>query len=492
MYNNEKEVILLKKITNPLTGRKIEDLKNKKFVRLQVLDLDIKKTEQYNRIYWLCKCDCGNIVSVSKGSLYSGKSKSCGCYKKEETKKARFNDLTGKRFGKLLVVKYLGYNKNNRSTWLCRCDCGNEKEVLQNSLVTEKTKSCGCLFKEEIRKRQTKDLSNKKFSRLTAIKIVGYNKYNTAIWECVCECGNIKNYASTTLLNGSATSCGCLKKEKSRATKLSHIKIGDKFGRLTIKEMCIIDGLTYWKCLCECGQETTVYTSALTSKNTKSCGCLHKEVISGYKENLVGEKFGFLTVKKYLTSVKDKHHSSSLWECLCDCGKTKKVITYHLKSGMVKTCGCNLSRKGINNPNWKGGVSPLHIRIREAIAQWRIDSLRNGRYRCCLTGAKGSEIVVHHVNKQFNEILEEAISKLDIQKNYLTGDYSLEEMEELKKEVVQLHYKYGLGIVLHKDLHRMFHSLYGKTNTTKEQFEEFKELYKNGKLDLMTMEKDCS
>ena len=113
-----------------------------------------------------------------------------------------------------------------------------------------------------------------------------------------------------------------------------------------------------------------VYTSKLTTGTTKSCGCLHKEAINGFKEDLTGQRFGYLTVEKYVGSYKDEYHSISLWECVCDCGNKKKVITTHLKNGMVKTCGCSLSRKGSNNANWKGGLSPLHIHLREAIKQW--------------------------------------------------------------------------------------------------------------------------
>ena len=57
------------------------------------------------------------------------------------------NDLTGKRFGKLLVVALLPErNKNRQTMWLCKCDCGGEKVVCSGHLCERKgTKSCGCL-----------------------------------------------------------------------------------------------------------------------------------------------------------------------------------------------------------------------------------------------------------------------------------------------------------------------------------------------------------
>lgn len=55
----------------------------------------------------------------------------------------KFIDLTGKRFGRLTVIKYLCQSK-----WLCKCDCGNEKIVKSGNLKNGHVKSCGCLNKE--------------------------------------------------------------------------------------------------------------------------------------------------------------------------------------------------------------------------------------------------------------------------------------------------------------------------------------------------------
>jgi len=57
-------------------------------------------------------------------------------------------DLTGKKFGRLLVIKRVYPNKFKHPIWLCKCDCGNEKTVSGDNLRTGKTQSCGCLGKE--------------------------------------------------------------------------------------------------------------------------------------------------------------------------------------------------------------------------------------------------------------------------------------------------------------------------------------------------------
>lgn len=57
-------------------------------------------------------------------------------------------DLTGKRFGRLTVVRRYGTLNGRQSTWLCKCDCGNEKVVTAGHLRQGNTLSCGCLAKE--------------------------------------------------------------------------------------------------------------------------------------------------------------------------------------------------------------------------------------------------------------------------------------------------------------------------------------------------------
>lgn len=66
----------------------IIDLTNQKFSKLTVLrkDKSIK-----GKIYWLCKCECGNITSVSTALLRNGNTKSCGCLQKESVKKLNKN-----------------------------------------------------------------------------------------------------------------------------------------------------------------------------------------------------------------------------------------------------------------------------------------------------------------------------------------------------------------------------------------------------------------
>jgi hypothetical protein len=65
----------------------------------------------------------------------------------------RFNDLTGRRFGRLVVVKrYTVPIKAPNALWKCLCDCRNVKIIRSNSLLAGRSRSCGCLQAEAARR----------------------------------------------------------------------------------------------------------------------------------------------------------------------------------------------------------------------------------------------------------------------------------------------------------------------------------------------------
>lgn len=117
---------------------KAEDLIGKTFGRLKVIARE--PNDKDGRAVWKCKCECGNETIVTGKRLLNSSTKSCGCLKHLQ----KHTDLTNKRFGNLVAISYTKKN-DNRSAWLCKCDCGNEIIVLYDSLVLGRTTSCGCL-----------------------------------------------------------------------------------------------------------------------------------------------------------------------------------------------------------------------------------------------------------------------------------------------------------------------------------------------------------
>ena len=122
-------------------------------------------------------------------------------------------NLVGQKFNHLLVLEEIpkeDRRNKKKVEWKCLCDCGNTTNVITNYLISGHTQSCGCQRALTARKNFTKDLTNKKFSKLTAIEPTEKRGSDgSVIWKCKCDCGNI-HYASTnSLTSGAISSCGC-------------------------------------------------------------------------------------------------------------------------------------------------------------------------------------------------------------------------------------------------------------------------------------------
>lgn len=75
-------------------------------------------------------------------------------------------DLTGQRFGRLVVVSESAERRSSEVMWECKCDCGHVKNVRGLSLRKGITKSCGCLSKEKSKDNDTtvaNELTRKEF-----------------------------------------------------------------------------------------------------------------------------------------------------------------------------------------------------------------------------------------------------------------------------------------------------------------------------------------
>lgn len=114
-----------------------------------------------------------------------------------------FIDLTGQKFGKLTVESPGNKASNGSLKWVCRCDCGNIKQIRGDKLRSGETKSCGC------GEYKRKDLTGEKINMITVIKKIGSNKNGKSLYECKCDCGNAKIMTAGDLKSGRIVSCGC-------------------------------------------------------------------------------------------------------------------------------------------------------------------------------------------------------------------------------------------------------------------------------------------
>lgn len=59
-----------------------------------------------------------------------------------------FNNLTGKRFFRLIVTEFAGRTKSGKILWKCLCDCGESKAITASNLITGHSQSCGCFNRQ--------------------------------------------------------------------------------------------------------------------------------------------------------------------------------------------------------------------------------------------------------------------------------------------------------------------------------------------------------
>ena len=142
---------------------------------------------------------------------------------------------------------------------------------------------------------------------------------------------------------------------------------GKVFGRWTVlyraEDRTTPKGtkLAYWHCKCSCekGTEKDVNGDLLRNGNSKSCGCLAREVASKRNlKDLTGMKFGRLTVVERADDYVNNGKHYTRWKCVCDCGNPQiKIVTGGaLKNGKVVSCGCYhdelIAEKGKQNKKY--------------------------------------------------------------------------------------------------------------------------------------------
>ena len=149
----------------------------------------------------------------------------------------RKRNLRGQRFERLTVIEEGYKSKNGSLMWLCRCDCGTEKYVRSDSLLSGRIKSCGC-YNKDVAKAH---LEGQKYGFLTVVKENGRNKDGEVLWLCKCDCGNEHTVKSVNLIHGYVKSCGCKRGEFISQKNSKHGLCDSKLYHIWhgIKNRCI-------------------------------------------------------------------------------------------------------------------------------------------------------------------------------------------------------------------------------------------------------------
>ena len=256
---------------------------------------------------------------------------------------SKFIDLTGKQFGDLEVLEFLG---NRR--WKCRCKCGKILEMTSYGIRKTPDRKCNHINNDGTTKYTDDDITGMKFNEWTVLEFAGNKK-----WKCQCSCGNIRYLTKLDITTGRSKSCGHVTQNQFKDIT------GVRFGKLIALRYL---GNGYWECKCDCGDIQPYLGYNLRRGRTTSCGHRGSDVI-----DITNNKYGMLTPIKYI--------GNSQWECKCDCGNTCIVYRQSLLNG-TSSCGCNRLNKMQNTLLIKyGDINPNKIdRPRE---DWQIDAIRN-------------------------------------------------------------------------------------------------------------------
>ena len=122
---------------------------------------------------------------------------------------------------------------------------------------------------------------------------------------------------------------------------MNEINIGDKFGKLTLRDVICKDGVRYFKFECDCGNKDYIISEDWFIRNNRqSCG-------KCYKYDMIGKRFGSLLVVALDKVVKsaDNKHAAQYYKCKCDCGGEIVTLKKTLESGNAVKCGKCLENK---------------------------------------------------------------------------------------------------------------------------------------------------
>ena len=319
---------------------------------------------------------------------------------------------------------------------------------------------------------RVKDLTGMKFGRLTVIKECGRDKYGQALWLCRCECGNKVVVRGGNLRRGNTTSCGCYKSDKMKEMwKDEEFKqMQTDKAKEQMKEM--------WK-----DEEFKQMQSNKTREQWKDKEFRQMQsdrMREQMKEQWKDEEFRQMQNDRLKEMWKDEEYRQMQSE------QRRRMNEEMWKDEEFKQM--RKERVGKNSPNWKGGITPVSMYLRNLpiVVKWMEDAKENVKYTCELVG-KQCYIETHHI-KPFCELVVEAHVLNGIQIKEIIADYTEEELKLLVAYITKWHQDFSNAIVLSKDVHDYFHNVFMKgkgRESSVEDVEEFKQRYLNGEFKVL-------
>ena len=259
----------------------------------------------------------------------------------------KFKDLSGQRFGKLVVDHrvddYVTAGGYKLTQYDCVCDCGQHRLVTAQNLRKGKTKACdSCTNKYNF-----KSLVGQTFGHLYVEKRIddyissGGNSF--VQYQCKCDCGRLKNVTALKLRSGHTKSCG-----QCNAFNTFIDLTGRRFDKLTVisdfGEYTYPDGGhdTRWLCECDCGRTVIIRGTSLKSTDSgHMCEYCRRHKRRDWSD-MIGIVSGYLTVE---SRADDRYSANNTvidcWNCVCKCGRHVVVDGTRIRHNYTKSCGCS-------------------------------------------------------------------------------------------------------------------------------------------------------
>jgi 5-methylcytosine-specific restriction endonuclease McrA len=166
-----------------------------------------------------------------------------------------------------------------------------------------------------------KDETGKKYGRLTVNKYLGVNHVRHAVWECICECGNIINSSVNSFRQGNKNSCGCITIERIRenASKYQSERV------LSVEEIGINSIISHYKFDAKHRNIKFLLTKEQFAKLIKQKCYYCNSDLSNHRDMLLGRIFSYNGIDR--TNSNKDYTIDNCVTCCSQCNNAKLDYT---------------------------------------------------------------------------------------------------------------------------------------------------------------------
>lgn len=182
------------------------------------------------------------------------------------------------------------------------------------------------------------NLIKQRFGKLTVIEETQKRKNKSIVWKCKCDCGNIIEASTKELRSDGLISCAVCGKTRNPQFNIKENIIGKKFGHLTVLEKTTNSSSEghLYKCQCDCPAHTIVLRSKKSLDRNINCSCGCAKL--KYQIGDIINNKQIIDVQQN-SSENGRHYYKV--KCLL-CGKEYQAMAQSLEASIG--CGCQSSK----------------------------------------------------------------------------------------------------------------------------------------------------